>query len=103
MTYIAVWEFHVKPNSVAEFERVYGPDGSWSQLFRKSFAYRGTDLLRDADRAGRYLTIDRWTSRAALQQFKQQYQEEYAALDTTCERMTASEAKLGDFESTSSV
>lgn len=97
--YCAVWEFHVKPESAAEFERVYGADGSWSQLFRRSSAYRGTELLRDAEGAGRYLTIDRWTSREALRQFKERYAEEYAALDKTCERMTESEAMLGDFES----
>jgi len=100
--YFAVWEFQVKPESAAEFEHVYGPDGLWSQLFRQSSAYRGTELLRDADRAGRYLTIDRWISREALRQFNQRYAEEYAALDKTCERMTESEAMLGDFESTSS-
>ena len=100
--YFAIWEFRVKPESVAEFEHVYGPDGLWSQLFRRSSAYRGTELLRDADRSGRYLTIDRWVSREALRQSKQQYAEEYAALDKTCERMTESEAMLGDFESTTS-
>lgn len=100
--YLAVWEFQVKSESIAEFERIYGPVGLWSQLFRRSSAFLGTELLRDTDRAGRYLTIDRWTSREALGQFKQQYAEEYAALDKTCEEMTGSERLLGNFESTAS-
>jgi hypothetical protein len=97
--WVAVWEFQVKLESFAEFERIYGPDGLWSKLFRQSSAYLGTELLRDTERTGRYLTIDRWISPEALHQFKQQHAEEYAALDKTCERLTASEAIVGKFES----
>lgn len=97
--HLAVWEFQVKPESLAEFELIYGPGGRWSQLFRRSSAYLGTELLRQADRAGRYLTIDRWTSGEALRQFKQRHAEEYAALDKLCEQLTAEESLLGDFES----
>ena len=97
--WLAVWEFQVKPESLAEFERIYGPEGLWSKLFRHSSSYLGTELLRDTDRAGKYLTVDRWTSRDALRQFKQQYAEEYAALDKICEELTESEAVVGNFES----
>ncbi|MGA7686034.1 MAG: antibiotic biosynthesis monooxygenase [Terriglobales bacterium] len=96
--YLAVWEFQVKPESLATFELSYGPNGQWSKLFRHNSAYRGTELLRDASRSGRYLTIDRWTSREALLQFKQQYAAEYAALDETFEELTESEVFIGDFE-----
>ncbi|MGA9352761.1 MAG: antibiotic biosynthesis monooxygenase [Terriglobales bacterium] len=97
--YLVVWEFQVKPESLAEFELNYGPDGLSSKLFRHSPAYLGTDLLRDATRAGRYLTIDRWTSREAFRQFKQQNAAEYAALAKEFEQLTESEALIGDFES----
>lgn len=97
--YLAVWEFQVKAECVAEFERVYGRDGLWAQLFRKSTEYRGTELVRDLERAGRYLTVDRWTSREALREFKRRFAAEYAALDKTCERLTEAEKLLGEFES----
>jgi heme-degrading monooxygenase HmoA len=97
--YLAVWEFQVRPESREEFELNYGPDGLWSKLFRHSAAYLGSELLRDVARAGRYLTIDRWTSREAFRQFKRQYAAEYAALDKGFERLTESEAFIGDFES----
>jgi heme-degrading monooxygenase HmoA len=96
----AVWEFQVRPESIAEFERAYGPDGLWAELFRRSSAFMGTELLRDKDRAGRYLTIDRWTSREALKQFKEQFAEDYGALDRALEKLTEREALVGDFEST---
>ncbi|HTR25484.1 MAG TPA: antibiotic biosynthesis monooxygenase [Terriglobales bacterium] len=98
--YCAVWEFQVKPQAVAEFERVYGPDGLWAQLFRRSSAYLGTELLRDAGHSGRYLTIDRWTTRDSLRQFKQEFAAEYATLDQQCERLTEVEKLIGDFEET---
>jgi len=100
MRYCAVWEFQVKAEEVAEFENIYGPEGLWAQLFRRSPAYVGTELLRDTERSGRYLTIDRWNSPDGLQQFKRQYAAEYAALDMRCERLTETERFVGNFEET---
>ena len=97
--YLAIWEFRVKADCVADFERIYGRDGLWAQLFRQSSEYLGTELVRDLEGAGRYLTIDRWTSREALQRFKQVYAAEYAELDKACENLTETEASLGNFES----
>jgi len=72
---VIVWEFRVKAGRKAEFEQRYGPRGDWAQLFRRSPAYRGTDLLRDTADANRYLTLDR-----------------------ECEALTESERCLGWFE-----
>jgi len=98
--YCAVWEFQVKAEEAAEFENIYGPEGWWAQLFRRSPAYAGTELLRDTERSGRYVTIDRWSSPDGLLQFKQAYAAEYAALDTECERLTEAEKFVGNFEET---
>ena len=100
--YAVIWEFQVKSESLSEFERVYGPNGLWAQLFRHNPEYLGTELLHDiGHRAGhlaRYLTIDRWTSLDAFSQFKRDFAAEYGALDEKCERLTASETLLGEFE-----
>jgi quinol monooxygenase YgiN len=97
--FTAVWEFQVKPEAVSAFESIYGPDGAWAQLFRQSPDYRGTELVRDLDRLGRYLTLDHWTSREALRRLKQDLHAEYAALDQQCESLTEREVLLGNFES----
>jgi hypothetical protein len=96
--FTTIWEFHVKAEALAQFENIYGPEGDWAQLFQRSPEYRGTVLARDTARRGRYLTIDDWTSREALQQFKQDYLAEYAALDKKCENLTEQETFVGDFE-----
>jgi quinol monooxygenase YgiN len=101
--YLALWEFQVSPDSISAFEEIYGPDGSWAQLFRQSPDYLGTELLRDFNRPGRYLTLDRWTSSDALRRFKQDHHAAYSALDKQCESLTEKEMFLGDFETVPAV
>jgi hypothetical protein len=97
--YLALWEFIVKRESIPLFEETYGPDGAWAQLFPHSPDYLGTELLRDLNQAGCYLTVDRWTSHEALQRFKQEHHDAYAALDKQCEALTEKETSYGDLES----
>ena len=99
MTFVVVWEFIVGPGREAEFERAYGPEGDWAQLFRQSRDYGGTELLRDPATPGRYVTVDRWKSPAAYEWFHNQHATEYGTLDARCEELTARETKLGVFQS----
>src|SRR5215469_62231 len=95
--YITIWELEVSRIARAKFETIYGPDGAWAQLFRRSPGYRGTKLIQDIARTERYLTVDTWTSRDALHNFRQQYAAEYAALDRQCEALTQRESLVGEF------
>lgn len=99
MQFTALWKFHVMPESIPAFEKIYGPNSAWAQLFRSSPDFLGTELIRDLDHPGRYLTLDHWTSREAFRRFKQDRQSEYTAFDKQCESLTEQEAFLGDFES----
>jgi heme-degrading monooxygenase HmoA len=98
--YWIVWSFDVKPEQVKAFERVYGPQGEWIQLFGRAPGFAGSELRRETDRVGHYLTIDRWQSRADYQQFQDAFGSEYDRLDTKCKRMADVETKIGDFETT---
>jgi quinol monooxygenase YgiN len=93
-----VWEFRVTADKRAQFERHYGPSGTWAQFFRDP-AYRGTQLLRDIEDPRRYLTIDSWNDQASYDSFREQHREEYAALDREMESLTHEEKMLGVFES----
>jgi heme-degrading monooxygenase HmoA len=97
--YLVIWEFRVKPEAKLVFEQAYGAEGDWARLFSQSSDYRGTQLLRDSNRSGRYLTIDHWTSREAFRQFKQDHQADYDAFDQRCEALTDNESLIGEFES----
>ena len=95
--YATLWEFLVRPGSLAEFERHYAPDGSWAALFRQAPGYLGTQLLHDRSNHLRYITIDRWTDIEACRAFRTRFAEAYAALDRQCEGLTTHEAPLGEF------
>lgn len=96
--YATVWEFRVRADRREEFERDYGPGGSWAQLFRQAAGYVGTELLRDRSDALRYLTIDRWTSLEAYRAFRAEFAQAYAALDERCAGLTVHEAALGEYD-----
>ena len=94
-----VWEFRILPGKKRAFEKVYGPHGDWAQLFRLAPGFLRTELLRDRNTPGRYLTIDYWQSRQALAAFKRKKSVAYEALDQKCAGLTQSESKLGEFQS----
>jgi quinol monooxygenase YgiN len=88
-----VWEFHPKPDRIEEFEKIYGADGDWATLFRKSPHYSQTILTRDLNVPGRYLLTDIWDDRSSFTDFK-----EYDRLDKMCESLTLKEIRIGEFE-----
>ncbi len=95
--FVVVWQFEVADEHVAAFEAAYGPEGSWAQLFRSSKNYQGTELLRDAYAAGRYLTIDRWTSEDAFRAFRREHDAQYETLDRACDALTGRESRVGAY------
>ena len=96
--FVTLWEFEVKPGSEELFERIYGPEGEWAQLFRRDARYRGTRLLRDVGAARVYVTMDSWESRASYEEFREKFAVEYAELDRQCEDMTVGERHPGKYE-----
>ena len=96
--YSYVWEFQVHPDFVEEFESVYGSDGEWVKLFKRHPAYIRTDLLKDQSDPLRYLTVDTWESLEQYRAFREEFRNEFDALDTKCEAYTRNERFLGDFE-----
>ncbi|HYL86885.1 MAG TPA: antibiotic biosynthesis monooxygenase [Candidatus Angelobacter sp.] len=96
--FVALWEFEVKPGCEERFEKGYGPEGEWAQLFRHDPNYQGTRLLRDTVRNSVYLTLDFWKSRNAYERFMQSHRSEYKRLDAVGEELTLRERKIGWFE-----
>jgi heme-degrading monooxygenase HmoA len=98
--YTYLWEFIVKPEHVVEFQRHYGPEGSWVTLFRRAPGYIDTLLLRDRTNPVRFITIDRWQSADAHGAFRSAFAQEYAQLDARFSHLTAQETSLGVFDET---
>lgn len=98
MSCAIVWEFVVPAASRARFEAAYGPDGDWALLFRHAADFLGTELLRDHERDGVYLTIDRWVSAEAFDRFKHDFGADYQRLDAALEGLASCETRVGLFE-----
>ena len=96
--YAYIWEFIVPADSTSAFEKTYGPEGDWVNLFRQFNGYVHTDLYRDASNKGRYLTIDYWESKEAWEVFRRDGAARYKELDEQCEALTENETFLGEFE-----
>lgn len=95
--FVSIWRYQVRPERAAEFERVYGPEGAWAALFSEADGYIGTELLRETERAGAYLTIDRWRSHSAQRNFIEARADDYAELDERCRELTVAERQVGAF------
>ncbi len=96
--HVIVWAFEVERGAARKFEGLYRSRGDWARLFAKHPGYRGTELLRDANRAARYLTIDRWDSREAYDGFKERARAEYEELNARGEALTKKERPIGRFD-----
>ena len=94
-----VWEFEIAPGSQQEFEKHYGPEGTWVELFRRDPAFQSTSLLRDREKPARYITIDRWQDLRSYEAFRVQFAKEYQLVDLQMETLTLSEKRLGVFDS----
>src|SRR5205807_6152035 len=92
--------FEAKAGAEEDFVRAYGPDGDWAQLFRRSGgeSFLDSQLARDIELARRFVTIDRWESRAAFDAFKASAKADYDALDARCRQLTRSVRLIGQFE-----
>jgi heme-degrading monooxygenase HmoA len=101
VSYIRVWRFRPKPETVGAFEEAYGPGGDWARLFRTADGFLGTTLLKGAGDPAEYLTLDRWVSAQAYQTFRRDRDKEFTALDRRCEVMTALEEEVGQYEESS--
>jgi heme-degrading monooxygenase HmoA len=95
--FVVVWEFRVRLEAAAEFEKAYGAEGAWVRLFSGDPAYGGTKLVRDVSELRRYLTFDYWASAETYESFRRNHADAYGVMDRECEGLTESEREIGRF------
>lgn len=95
--YEIIWEFTVTTGQRPAFEAAYGSTGPWAELFSKAAGYIETKVLRDLERDGIYLTIDRWASEVAFMDFKRDCEVAYDRLDRQCKGLSERERRVGAF------
>ncbi len=95
--YIIIWKFTVKEGSEKDFEKAYGPSGEWAMFFKNGQGYLGTELLTDIQDSGQYISVDRWASKEAYDQFRKQRLDEYKAIDERMEPLMEFESHIGSY------
>ncbi len=95
--FVYLWDYRVSLEGLDEFRELYGPNGSWVELFRRAPGYLDTQLLRDRDESNRFITIDRWESEEAFVSFRTRFSADFDRLDRLGEGLTIEESALGEF------
>lgn len=95
--HVIVWRYHVASELEEEFEREYGPEGSWAALMRRAPGFIRTELFRCVG-GGEYATFDFWSRREDFDAFRGEFAAEYEALDRRTERLTVREVRVGSIE-----
>ena len=92
--YVYVWAYRVDPQKIDTFVELYGPAGEWVALFRQAEGYIGTDLYRDVANETRFITIDRWATKSAFDEFKARHATEIDVLDRRGDELTKEETRI---------
>ena len=93
-----IWEYKVKEHCIADFRRIYSPEGDWVRLFRKSEGFIRTEFFQDVNTPNKFITTDYWESKKHRDRFRQDFGEEFVRLDKQCESLTIEKRIIGDFE-----
>lgn len=92
-----VWQFEVKPGSNEAFEALYGADGPWTKLSRRSRSFLGSSFLRDLAQPARYLVIEYWSEMVVYERHHADFEHEVQALERQRDEIVASALPLGLF------
>jgi hypothetical protein len=92
--FVRVWEYQVPGDRTGASIAAYAADGPWGELFGRAARFLGTELYRDAARAGRFVTIDRWQDEQDWRSFLSAFGPAYESLDAQLEGLAATERPL---------
>ena len=92
--FVRVWEYEVAGDRAAAFTMAYAADGAWGQLFGRAAGFLGTELYRNAARADRFLTIDRWRNEEGWRSILHAFGPAYDSLDAQLEGLAGAERSV---------
>ncbi len=91
------WQFEVKQGEQQAFEKIYGADGEWAALSRKSRSFLGSSFLKDQVDPQRYLLIDYWSEMVVYERHQADFSDELESLETRRTALCLSVTPLGVF------
>ena len=92
--FIRIWYYNVPADAVPAFCAAYSSQGDWVELFAQAVGYLSTELYRDPDHSGHFLTIDRWRTEQDWHAFRARFGADYDALDARLAALAATERSV---------
>jgi hypothetical protein len=92
-----VWRFQVKKEREPEFEGLYGANGPWAALGRRSRSFLGSSFLRDLAQPGRYFLIEYWSEMLVYERHQADFGDEIRQLEREREELLDASTPLGIF------
>lgn len=92
-----VWQFTVKPGQEDAFERLYGADGPWTALSRKTRSFLGSSFLQELAEARRYVVVEYWSEMLVYEKHLESMRAEIDKLEAERELLIESMTPLGVF------
>ena len=92
-----VWQVEIHPGQSAEFEQLYGVNGEWTRISRRSRSFLGTSFLRDLASETRYMLVEYWSEMVVYEKHLAQFGREVKALEEKRQRLVERVYPLGVF------
>ncbi|MCA1583451.1 MAG: antibiotic biosynthesis monooxygenase [Acidobacteria bacterium] len=92
-----VWQFQVRRGKQEQFEQLYGADGPWTALSRRSRSFLGTSFLRDQVQTPQYVLIEYWSEMLVYEKHFADYSAEVARLEVQRDELCESILPMGIF------
>ncbi len=70
------WQFEVKKGREPRFEELFGADGPWQALARRSRSFLGSSFLRDIAQPTRYVLIEYWSEMLVYEKHQADFSDE---------------------------
>ena len=92
-----VWQVEIRAGASEAFERLYGADGDWTKLSRRSRSFLGSSFLREMGSETRYLLIEYWGEMVVYEKHLANFDDELKGLEQSRKALVENIQSLGVF------
>ena len=93
-----VWQFDIQPGKADDFEHLYGADGTWTALSRRSRSFLGSSFLRDIALDTRYMLVEYWSEMVVYEKHFADFSDEVKELEGQRARVMVHMDTVGVFQ-----
>ena len=92
-----VWQFEAVLDRCEEVERLYGADGEWTKLSRRSRSFLGSSFLKDIAAPAKYLLVEYWSEMLVYERHLADFGDEVNELERRRQEILVRADPLGVF------